>query len=118
MAEGSTAVDLALETEGEPDGSALIEFGVGERMRFSATLDSSGALAYVPDHEGRTARQLAPPFWGKPVIAALLGAFTREIQALEDAAWNAIDIRALPNADLPRLEVLGKIVGQPRLGFD
>lgn len=117
MAEGTTAIDTALTTEGDADGSDLIVFGLGERTVFDAPSDSSGALAYIQDHEERAARKLAPPFWGKPFIAALLSAFMREIQLLEDTLWDVLDIRSLPNADLPRLKVLGKLVGQPRLNF-
>jgi hypothetical protein len=42
----------------------------------------------------------------------------REIQELEDTLWEILELAHLGNADLPRLKVLGKIVGQPRLGFD
>lgn len=114
MAEGTTAIDLALETEGDADGTDLIEFGVGAA---TPTPTPTGQLQYIDDHEERAARKLAPPFWGKPVIAAVLAALTREIQALEDTLWEMLELRTVDNADLARLKVLGKIVGQPRLGF-
>lgn len=112
MAEGTTATDLALETEGDADGTDLIEFGVG-----TATPSPTGQLQYIGDHEERAARKLVPAYWGKPVVAAVLSAFTREIQTLEDTLWEMLELRTIDNADLPRLKVLGKIVGQPRLGF-
>lgn len=117
MAEGTTVIDTALSTEGDADGTDLIEFGVGERERYDSPTDQFGALQYISDHEEIAARKLAPPFWGKPFIAALLSAFMREIQLLEDGLWDWMDLRTLPNADLPRLKVLGRLVGQPRLNF-
>lgn len=113
MAEGTTAIDLALSTEGDADGTDLIEYGVG-----TATPVTTGALTYISQHEEIAARKLAPPFWGKPFVAALISSFMREIQTLEDTIWEFLELRTLPLADLPRLKVLGKIVGQPRLSFD
>lgn len=113
MAEGTTALDLALTTQGDADGTDLIEYLVG-----SENPSSSGALVYEKHHDEVASRQLAPPFWGKPNIAALLSSFVREIQVLEDTLWQMLELRTLAGADLPRLKVLGKIVGQPRLGFD
>jgi hypothetical protein len=117
MAEGTTAIDTALSTEGDADGSELIEYLVGERERYASPLGQFGALQYISEHDEIAARKLAPPFWGKPFIAALLSSCMREIQRLEDTVWNILDIRTLPNADLPRLKVLGRLVGQPRLNF-
>jgi hypothetical protein len=114
MAAGTTAIDTALETTGDADGTDLITFELG-----TATPEpTEGALDYIADHEELAARKLAPPFWGKPFVAALLASFTREIQSLEDTVWTFLDLRTLPLADLPRLKVLGKIVGQSRHGFD
>jgi hypothetical protein len=117
MAEGTTAIDTALSTDGDADGSDLITYLVGERERYGDPSGQFGALQYIDTHDEIAARKLAPPFWGKPFIAALLSAFMREIQRLEDTVWDILDIRTLENADLPRLKVLGKIVGQPRLNF-
>jgi hypothetical protein len=139
MAEGTTAIDTALSTEGVVDGSALITYMRGTALDGSPgddslyggagldalTLDAiadgtgsaSGPLQYIATHDEIAARKLAPPFWGKPFVAALLSAFMREIQRLEDTTWGVLELRTLPNADLPRLKVLGKIVGQPRLNF-
>lgn len=113
MAEGTTAIDTALTTEGDADGWDLIEFRVG-----TADVSPSGALQYTPNYEEISARELAPPFWGKPFVAALTSAFAREIQTLEDTLWEMLELRTIDGADLARLKVIGKIVGQPRLGFD
>ena len=114
MAEGTTTIDTALTTEGDADGTDLIVFGVGS---LDPGPSPSGPLQYIRDHEEAAARKLAPPFWGKPFANAVLLAFMREIQTLEDTLWEMLELRTLAGADLPRLKVLGKIVGQPRLGF-
>ncbi|HEY6056239.1 MAG TPA: hypothetical protein VIU86_20075 [Gaiellaceae bacterium] len=115
MAEGTTAIDLALTTEGDADGSDLITFAEGT---FVPTTLPEGPLQYIQTHEEIAVRKLAPPFWGKPFVAALLQAFIAQIQELEDTLWQMLELRTLAGADLPRLKVLGKIVGQPQLGFD
>lgn len=116
MAEGTTAVDLALTTEGDADGTELIEYGEGSFEH--AAGPPEGALQYTQDHEEQGARKLVPPFWGKPFIAALLSAVLRELQSLEDTLWEMLELRTIEGADLTRLKVIGKFVGQPRLGFD
>lgn len=113
MAEGTTALDLALTTEGDADGSDQIVYLVG-----SENPSSSGALQYEAHHDEVASRQLAPPFWGKPNIQAVLSSFVQRIQELEDTVWQILELHTLAGADLPRLKVLGRIVGQPRLGFD
>lgn len=113
MAEGTTALDLALTTEGDADGSDQIIYLVG-----SENPSSSGALQYEAHHDEVASRQLAPPFWGKPNIQAVLSSFVQRIQELEDTLWQVLELHTLAGADLTRLKVLGKIVGQPRLGFD
>jgi len=114
--EGTTAIDTALSTEGDADGTDLIVFTDGT---FEHADDApSGALQYVANHEEVATRKLAPPFWGKPFVAWVLIAFIREIQNLEDTFWDILESRTIENADLTRLKVLGKIVGQPRHGFD
>jgi predicted transcriptional regulator len=113
MAEGTTAIGLALTTEGDADGTDLIEYEVGTQDP-----ETSGALTYIATHDEIASRKLAPPFWGKPFVAALLSSFIREIQILEDIIWEFLELRTLANADLPRLKVIGKLVGQARLSFD
>lgn len=115
MAEGTTALDTALTTEGDADGTELIEYEPGS---LDPAPTPSGALQYIADHEERGVRELVPPYWGKPFVAAVLQSVLREIQTLEDTLWEMLELRTLAGADLPRLKVLGKIVGQPRLGFD
>lgn len=116
MAEGTTAIDLALTTEGDPDGTDLIVFAEGEFEHAGGLPE--GPLQYIVDHEQQAAYELAPPFWGKPLVAGVLASVTHELQLLEDNLWDILESRTLDNADLVRLKVLGKIVGQPQFGFD
>ncbi len=60
---------------------------------------------------------LAAPFWGKPRVVSILVAVLDQVQRIEDDAWDILTLRTLENADLVRLKVLGKLVGQPRFGF-
>lgn len=115
MAEGTTAIDLALTTEGDPDGTDLIEFTDGTFVHAAGLPE--GPLQYIVDHEQAAAYELAPPFWGKPFVAGVLASVTHELQLLEDNLWDILESRTLENADLVRLNILGKIVGQPRHGF-
>jgi hypothetical protein len=116
MAEGTTAIDTALSTEGDADGAELIEFGEGTFVH--AAGEPEGPLQYIRTHEEIAGRKLAPPFWGKPNVYWVLAAFIRELQFLEDTFWEILESRTLENADLTRIKVLGKLVGQPRHGFD
>jgi hypothetical protein len=61
---------------------------------------------------------LAPPFWSKPRIAAWWQSLANELAELETAAWQVIEARSLANADTERLDVLGRLLGQPRFSTD
>lgn len=74
-------------------------------------------LERVNQHWETGVISLVPPFWGKPRIASLLGAFLDRCQVIEDELWAMLERRDLATADLVGLVVLGKIVGQPRFGF-
>lgn len=76
------------------------------------------ALVKIEQHFEEALLSLAPPWWGKPRIAALLASYIDRLQALEDDLFEVLEIRELETADLVRLKVLGDIVGQPRLSFD
>lgn len=75
-------------------------------------------LTYTNQHVETGILQLAPPFWGRPRIASLLAAFLEVLQLQEDDVWALLEQRTIDAADLVRLKVLGRIVGQPRFGFD
>jgi hypothetical protein len=74
-------------------------------------------LDVVTQHRELAVLKLAGPFWGKARIAALLCAFIDRIQELEDDLHEIMTARTLEEADIVRLKVLGKLIGQPRLGF-
>lgn len=69
------------------------------------------------DHFKQALVKLVAPFWGKPRIASLLYALLRQTQILEDTIWEVSEAYQIDTADSARLDVLGRIVGQPRFGF-
>jgi hypothetical protein len=72
------------------------------------------ALSPITRHFGEGVVKLIPAFWGKPRIAALLQSFLIPVQELEDVMWQVLAAYKINTADTARLDVLGKIVGQPR----
>ena len=75
------------------------------------------ALAPITNHFNEGLMALIPPFWGKPRIAAWLQTYLDQVQDLEDAAWEVLNAYDIDTCDMPRLNVLAKIVGQPNLGW-
>lgn len=72
------------------------------------------ALTPITRHFGEALVKLAPWAWGRPRIAALLQAYINPLQEIETRAWEVLESRDVNTADTARLDVLGKIVGQPR----
>lgn len=60
---------------------------------------------------------LAPPYWGKRNIAALLFSFALEIQEIEDTLFDIREKRKIANATDAQLATLASLVGQPRYTF-
>lgn len=54
----------------------------------------------------------------KPRLAALLATYTKSIQAAEDALWDVYFSHLIDNAEGIQLDVIGKLVGQSRIGTD
>jgi hypothetical protein len=75
------------------------------------------AIERIEQHVETGLLKLVPEYWGKPRIGAVLAAHLREIQALEDTIWDIFDAQHINTADLPRLVILGKLIGQDRHGF-
>ena len=73
-------------------------------------------LAPITDHVAEGRGLLLEQYRGKPRLDALLGAYTRQVQKLEDGIWSVILGRMLENAVGVQLDKIGKIVGQKRLG--
>lgn len=78
---------------------------------------SEGVGARIADHADQAVRRLAYQY-RKPKIEALVRSFMGPVQVLEDVAWDMLTLRFVDTAEGAQLDLLGKIVGQPRLGFD
>lgn len=76
-------------------------------------------IAWKNQHAELDVLQLAPPFWGKPRIAALIASWADEIQLAENTLFKIVEQFTIDGAlDLVRLEAVGRAIGQPRFGFD
>jgi len=79
-----------------------------------------GLATYDPNHATEALAKLALQYQGRPLLAGLIGAFTTQLQAIEDALaapmTGVFPQRQLANAVGHQLDVLGSIVGQPRNG--
>jgi hypothetical protein len=73
-------------------------------------------LEHVTDHEEQAYGLFLEQYAEKPRLAALLASYTQEIQGLEDAIWAVRIGRLLDNAEGAQLDVIGKLVGEPREG--
>lgn len=75
-------------------------------------------MTYQPirstDHEVRGPRRLLEQFKERPKLEAWLGTYLRQVQKLEDATWEVIDLRLLDAATGIQLDRIGKIVGRGR----
>jgi hypothetical protein len=69
-------------------------------------------LEHVSDHYDRAYVRLLEQYKDKPRFAALLKSYLDQIQELEDATWDVVEAHYVDTADLTRLKVLGRIVGQ------
>ena len=76
------------------------------------------AITPITNHFNQGLVKLAPWAWGKPRIAAMLRAMLRRVQEIEDTTWEVLEAYTIDGADTARLDVLGKIVGQPRFWGD
>jgi hypothetical protein len=76
------------------------------------------ALVPITDHVRRAILNLPPVYWGKPRIASCLRALVEEVQELEDAVWDVLTLRSIETATGARLQALGRLVGEPDLGYD
>jgi hypothetical protein len=76
------------------------------------------AIGHDTQHFSEALQALATPFWGKPRIAALLRAYIRRVQELENDAWGVLGAFDVNTADAARLAILGRIVGQHNAGWN
>lgn len=75
-------------------------------------------IAPISDHFEQAKAKLLSKYKKFPLFLALLESYVRQVQELEDATWDTISARYLDSADLVRLKVLGRVVGQPYKGED
>ena len=75
------------------------------------------ALTYDTEHATRGVERLIERY-RRPRTSALLESWLAEVQAVEDALWQLLVDRSLETAEGYQLDVLGRIVGEPRRGRD
>lgn len=75
-------------------------------------------MTYAPqqstDHADRGPLRLLDQFKNKPKLVGLLRSYLKEIQKIEDAAWEVLYYRTILNGFGIVLDRIGKIVGRPR----
>lgn len=76
------------------------------------------AFAKIISHASQALLKLAPPYWGKRKIAAVICAVHLEIQEIEDALFDVRQKRKIANAQDIQLQTLADFVGQPRYDLD
>jgi hypothetical protein len=72
--------------------------------------------AYIPDHVVQAFQKLTTPFKGRPRFAAWCRSVLNRTQELEDMLQVFLESFDLDTCDLPRLTLIGKIVGQTPVG--
>jgi hypothetical protein len=73
-------------------------------------------IEQITDHYQQALDKLIQRYKGKPRFAAMLKSYIRQVQDLENATWDVINSRDVDTCDETRLEVIGRIVGQPPAG--
>lgn len=71
-------------------------------------------ISHVTDHAEKGVARLIERY-RKPLVSALLASWLGEVQEAEDALWQLLE-RTVTDAEGNALDVLGRIVGQPREG--
>lgn len=77
----------------------------------------SDALVPITQHAEQGLVSLPDWCWGKPRLGAWLVSYLRTHQGLEDLIWEVIEAREIETANISRLQVIGKLLGQARHGF-
>jgi hypothetical protein len=70
----------------------------------------------ITNHIDQGLSRLISRFRNRPRFAAWCASHLRQSQLFEDACWELVDALDVDTADLPRLTLLGKIVGQTPRG--
>lgn len=69
------------------------------------------------DHVSRGLARFLEQYKSKPKLNALARVYLNRIQELENACWEVILYRLLPNAEGAQLDMIGRIVGRGRNGL-
>lgn len=77
---------------------------------------STPAPIVAPGHILQALSKLLTPFRGKPRFASWCAVPIDGLQTIEDQLWALLALLDVDAADLPRLVLLGKIVGQTQRG--
>jgi hypothetical protein len=73
------------------------------------------SIEHIADYETRGPEQLVERY-RQPRIMAVLRSWLSELQYVEDVFWSLLTERIVDNASDARLDILGRILGQPREG--
>jgi hypothetical protein len=74
-------------------------------------------LTRVTDHALRATDRLLEQFKDVPGVLAILNALNAQTQAIEDAYWQLFTERSLDTAVGEQLDVIGRVLDEPRAGF-
>lgn len=75
-------------------------------------------LVEQTDQVEQALRLLVSSYAGKPTLEAYLSSFITQLQELEAAAFDVIDVTDVDSNEGEQLDLVGRIVGQPRGGRD
>jgi len=75
-------------------------------------------LSKITDHADAAVSRLIEQYRDKPNFVSLIRTYANRIQRVEDEMWRLFTERTLESAVGEQLNVLGRVVGQARQGFD
>jgi hypothetical protein len=73
-------------------------------------------IDHIHDHVDQGLDRLLDQFRDKPRLGAWLRSLLRQCQLFEDAVYDVIVKRLIDNAEAEQLNVIGRVVGEPRRG--
>jgi hypothetical protein len=93
----------------------LIQLPGGTAIESDGTIVSAEENGEVRSHTDQALGRLVER-WKKPALQALVRSYTDELQEVESMLWDVILLRFPDYASGAQLDVLGRIVGEPRRG--
>jgi hypothetical protein len=76
------------------------------------------SLAHITDHAAQQLARIDSSLLTGAKRVAVYAALSKQVQAIEDALWDLLTLRAIDLASGAQLDNLGRIVGESRLGHD